>query len=594
MTSEGPTFTEAAIRDLALSRSYERGESYYDRGAVRSIVRRGDQVRAEVAGSRPRPYSVTIEFDSTGIVSAECSCPYDHGGICKHRVAVLLTVLRDPESVRDQEPVDKLIDDADVDRENLVELLVELSERDPEVADWIESRLATVNDGTTEAISVDSEVVRRRANHALPRPTQRGHTDAYAEAARMADELDGLVEHARKAMDAGENDAALGILEAVTEVLATNHWANLLPHDVPELFETFDTLGETFTEAMLAVDLTDSEREAWGRRLIEWDHNLRHFTGRPTLSMAADAALEGWGDEHLQEALAGELDEGGLNGAEPEYTDDLMTSRLAVLERQGRTDEYLNLARVAGETQRYVEMLANEGRVEEAVDCAIERLSAPLSLLGVARTLHENGHSMAALRVGEHGLAVDGTHRHRVTLAEWLRDRAASLDRDELALRAAIAVFEERPSVSAFQAVESLADDEWERVRTDLLDGLREQTPTSANAAEVFHREGQYDDAIDVAERSGRTPVVEPVVDGVVEARPEWALEICKSQAEPIIENGKHDSYETAVRWLRRAGNASRAADELHERRDYVETIRDDHTQKYKLRPMLDDLLEAF
>ena len=32
----------------------------------------------------------------------------------------------------------------------------------------------------------------------------------------------------------------------------------------------------------------------------------------------------------------------------------------------------------------------------------------------------------------------------------------------------------------------------------------------------------------------------------------------------------------------------------LDEWREYVETMRDDHYRKYKLRPMLDDLLEEF
>ncbi|ERG92940.1 MAG: hypothetical protein J07HQW1_02991 [Haloquadratum walsbyi J07HQW1] len=67
-----------------------------------------------------------------------------------------------------------------------------------------------------------------------------------------------------------------------------------------------------------------------------------------------------------------------------------------------------------------------------------------------------------------------------------------------------------------------------------------------------------------------------------------------QSPAEPIVEQGKHDSYETAVRWLGRAGEAAQAAGELEEWREYVETMRDEHYQKYKLRPMLDDLLEEF
>lgn len=619
-----PTLTEAAIRELARPKSYERGQTYYEREAVSDVVRRSETVRADVEGSQYQPYTVTIEFDDAGVARTACACPYDHGGICKHRVAVLLTCLRAPESVRDQQPVTELI--ADADRETLQELLVELADSRPEVAEWIEPRLATTDDetATNTEVSVNLESIRRQANHALPKPGQQGHNDAHAEAKRMAEELNGLIEQAQRAMETGDGEGrsssvsrtesndraerslvssqkplatgdselALAVLEAITEVLATNRWAGLLPHDVTELYETIGTLGETFTEAILAADLTESEREDWTHRLTEWDEGLRHFTGRPTLSVAADAAKQGWSDERLQQALAGTLGEGDLDVDEPMYIAGLTTSRLAVLDRQGRTDEYLNLARAAGKTQTYTEMLAQNGQIEAAVDCAIEKLSTPQSVLAVAKTLRENGHPAAALRVSKHGLTVDGYHR--ATLAEWLRDRAASMDEDELALRAAIAAFEESPSVSAYQAVEELAEEDWECVRTDLLEALREQPSTSSHAAEVFLREDLYDEAIDVAERSGRTRVVEPVVDAVLEERPEWAIGTCKSQAEPIIENGNHDSYETAVRWLRRAGTAARAADALDEWRDYVETMRDEHYQKYKLRPMLDDLLEKF
>jgi len=584
--------TEATVRELARSTSYQRGQTYYDRGAVNDVIRRDERVSADVEGSRYEPYTVTIDFDDAGVAHTACSCPYDHGGICKHRVAVLLTCLRDPESVREKQPIAELI--AKADRETLQELLVELTSSRPEVADWIKPRLATTADDTAtdESVTVNLESIRRQANHALPRAGQRGHNDAYAEAARMAGELDELIDQAQRAMEAGDADTALHVLEAITEVLATNRWAGLLPHDVIDLYETIGTLGETFTEAILAADLTENERTDWAQQLTEWDEELRPFTGRPTLTAAADAARQGWSDDRLQQALAGTLGEGELEVDEPRFVDGLTTSRLAILERQGRTDEYLNLAEAAGEIQKYVTMLAQTGRVEAAVDCAIEKLSTPQALLDVARTLRQNGHPANGLRVAEHGLTIDGSNRD--TLAEWLRDRAAAMDRNELALRAAITAFEDRPSVNAYQAVEELAADDWERVRTDLLDGLREQQPPTSHAAEVFLSEDLYDDAIDVAERSNQTRVLEPVVEAVLEARPEWAIETCKSQAEPIIETGKHDNYETAVRWLRRAGEAARVADNLDEWRDHVETIREEHYRKYKLRPMLDDLLEEF
>jgi len=174
---EWPPLTEATIRELARSNSYQRGQSYYEQEAVSDVVRRGDRVRADVEGSQYQPYTITINFDDIGVAHTDCSCPYDHGGICKHRVAVLLTCLRNPERVRAQPPLSDLL--ADADRETLEELLVEFAAERPDVADWFETRLepSEIADevATDESVSVNLESIRRQAEHALPKPSQRGH-----------------------------------------------------------------------------------------------------------------------------------------------------------------------------------------------------------------------------------------------------------------------------------------------------------------------------------------------------------------------------------------------------------------------------------
>jgi len=107
--------------------------------------------------------------------------------------------------------------------------------------------------------------------------------------------------------------------------------------------------------------------------------------------------------------------------------------------------------------------------------------------------------------------------------------------------------------------------------------------PAGRATAVVY--EELYDEAIERAETSGGPSVIESVVEAVSDQRPDWAIKACETQAEPIIENGQHDRYRTAVRWLERAGTIAQEADSLEEWRDY---------QKYKLRPMLDELLEEF
>jgi uncharacterized Zn finger protein len=597
---EWPPLTEATIRELARSKSYQRGQSYYEQGAVSDVVRRGHAVRADVEGSQYQPYTITLKFDDAGIAHTDCSCPYDHGGICKHRVAVLLTCLRDPECVRTQPPLSDLLTDAD--RETLEALLVELAADRPEVADWLVTRLETsaVADEATadESVSVNLESIQRQAEYALPKPGQRGHNDAHAEAQRMAGELDELLEQARLAIEAGDGETALDILEAITEVLVTNRWSGLLPHDVPDLFETIEDLGELFVEAALTADLPEEERADWEQQLREWDEDttFAHFIGGTVLGAAADAVIEGWDDDRVQQALEGDLDHGEFGEYRQRWhAPAVVDVRLRLLARQDRHDAYLNLSRAAGADLAHAEMLVEVGRIEDAVERGIDHLSDPESLLSLAQTLREHGYTDAAFTVAEHGLTVEEYGKD--TLAEWLRDRAASAGEDDLALEAAITAFETSPSVSAFEAVEELAADDWETIKTDLLEYLRTEQPggrTAARAAEVFIHEDEYDDAITLAKRSGRTSVIEPVVEAVIVERPDWVISTCKAQAEPIVEQGKHDSYETAVRWLRRAGEAAQAADQLAEWREYVETMRDEHYQKYKLRPMLDDLLEKF
>lgn len=329
---------------------------------------------------------------------------------------MLLTCIRDPDSVRDRPPISELV--ANADRETLQDLLVELADNRPEVTDWIETRLTSTEDTSTDtAVSVNIESIRRQVNHALPKPGQRGHNDAYAEAERMAEELDELIEQAQIAIEAGDGETTLDVLAAITDELADNRWADLLPHDVPSVFEVIDDLSETFVEAILTAALTASERDDWEERLTEWDGKFEYYMGESTFLAAADAAAQGWDDERVQRAMAGELDEGEFwedDGAW--YSDDVVTARLAVLEREDRIEEYLNLAAAANQTRAYARMLVQEGRIEEAADYAIERFSTPDAVLELAKTLRAHDETRAALRVAEHGLTLDGYRKD--TLAE--------------------------------------------------------------------------------------------------------------------------------------------------------------------------------
>jgi uncharacterized Zn finger protein len=126
-----PPITEKLVRSGADAKVFDRGVNYFESGAIIDPVRTGDLLFAYCAGSEYRPYRVLIRFNKKGIAEAACTCPYDWGGLCKHQVALLLTHIRAPESIKVCKPVAELL--ADWKKEELIGVIVEMVDRHPEL-----------------------------------------------------------------------------------------------------------------------------------------------------------------------------------------------------------------------------------------------------------------------------------------------------------------------------------------------------------------------------------------------------------------------------------------------------------------------------
>lgn len=90
-----PQLDENQIQRLATPGSYERGEEYYQQSKVISPTQKGSILSAYCSGNRL--YQMAVVLGEEGITRHSCTCPYNRGGLCKHRVALLLTWLRQPE-----------------------------------------------------------------------------------------------------------------------------------------------------------------------------------------------------------------------------------------------------------------------------------------------------------------------------------------------------------------------------------------------------------------------------------------------------------------------------------------------------------------
>lgn len=85
-----PKITEDIVREIDKGLSYAKGYDYFKSGAVRKVWIENGSYKADVQGSEL--YTVTVS-EVGGRIAADCTCPYDWGGVCKHIVAAMLHIV---------------------------------------------------------------------------------------------------------------------------------------------------------------------------------------------------------------------------------------------------------------------------------------------------------------------------------------------------------------------------------------------------------------------------------------------------------------------------------------------------------------------
>lgn len=590
-----PKITESTIRQYASAETFGRGQQYYRQGAVLSLVQRGDVLQAEVEGSEPAPYRVRLVFDAGGATEAACSCAYEWGGWCKHIVATLLAAINRPQEIEERPPLDVAL--ADLDRAQLQALLLHLVEREPQLAEVIESQLALPHAAPTtrqtppasrpRRTPVDPSALRRQVRaivHGLDRlrPSQ-----AYGQVGGVVDALDGVLDQVWAFVQADDGESALAMLEATTaEYLA--HWEVLDDSD-GDASSFFDTLGRAWTETLLCADLTTQERRAWAGKLARWQRDLEDYGVEESFGPALAAVRQGWDYPPLLRVLAGEITaQGAWEDEAPDWADELAIARLNVLERRGRWQDYLHLAEAEGQTERYVTMLVRLDRIQEAIAYGLEHLATAGEALALASALREHGEVEHGLKVAEHGLTLHGP---KAPLATWLRDVAAALGETERALGAATIAFREELSLTAYLRVAELAGEDWPDRRAELLAVLRRsRSYYPQGPVDIFLHEGLIADAIAAVEPGATHALVEQVADAAIASHPDWVIAASRRQAESIMDGGKAQYYAAAARWLAKARAAYQVAAREGEWRAYLQELLERHGRKYKLVPLLEAL----
>jgi uncharacterized Zn finger protein len=210
-----PKLSEANIRRHANTKSYDRGQGYYHSGSVESLVQRGNTLSGWVEGSDVEPYQVTIGFDKGGITAADCTCPYDFGGWCKHIVATLLTCLHHPDHIEQRPELAELL--APLSHEQLKAIVQNLGEKHPKWIDAIEQQIIQ----QTSAKTTKKQKTAQRRTDVDPKPIERkvrGIINEYAGQWNDYPAFEEIEEILRKAdgfLEQGDGNNALMIIGAV-------------------------------------------------------------------------------------------------------------------------------------------------------------------------------------------------------------------------------------------------------------------------------------------------------------------------------------------------------------------------------------------
>ena len=236
----------------------------------------------------------------------------------------------------------------------------------------------------------------------------------------------------------------------------------------------------------------------------------------------------------------------------------------------------------------YLSMLIRLGQWQEAAEQAPARLRTAAQALSIARALHEQGQVVLALQVAEHGLTLP---EGMAELTAWVSDLAAATNRPDLALSAALRVFECSSNLKWYLVIQRLAGVDWPEQQSRLLARIRQPAVyTRAGVVEILLHEQLWDEAITTVNEYTDYALLEQIVEAVIPHRPDWAIRTATRQAERIMDAAKSQSYDHAARWLKHAHDAYQAAGRQAEWSTYLAEIKAKHARKRSLMPLLSGL----
>lgn len=568
--TENFPLTEKGIKELVSDKIFHRGLEYFKEGMVRDIYSIKNTIEAYVEGSGYRPYKVQIEFDQSGIKGMPCcSCPYveDFDDICKHIIAVLLTILKKPENLETKEKLSELL--KNLDKSNLIELIETIVKADSSLSLFLEDFIVGIpkkNNGKKSIPARKSKInpnkYKQEAIQIVRGLDNMAPSQAYWFVGGTVQAIQDLIKKARPFIEKGNTESAISILTGIAQGY-TQEWT-YLDGSNGETPDPFYDLDEGFAEALLVSEVSKSTKESLKKNIEEWIPELEDYGVDDAFSVTLLALKEGWSDENVIKALKGEVKTKAKSKIKNTNKDDflfwrkpakliLSEIRLNILKREKRFDEYMNLALAEGLITQFLLMKIKEKNIQEAVSIGKKFISRSEEAYEVSKKLKEVKALKEALEIGKMVLE---TFDFEPKFGDYVSDLAEKMHKKPLALKAIQKSFFKNPTLKRYNRTWNLADKSHvKKIKDSYLKFLRSSHRNSYDHPKekinIFLQEKLFDDAIKETRHIYSQTFVTKVMSKVLAHNPDWVIKESKKRAMEIIESGKSGNYNIAIDWLK-------------------------------------------
>lgn len=229
---------ESRVREACTDAVFERGRNYRKEGRITRIDRFGTVVTAAVQGSRL--YDVSVDLSARDF-DPSCTCPYSGAGACKHVVAVLLEVAKNP-LTDEHDRIEALLDD--ISPEQLRSFLEDELARNPGMRDRLRARFGD---------SANKSVEEYRAE--VERLFEERTTDSPV--IIEAIDFSRFTDLAAQYRSRGQYRDAATIYRALAEGIEAN--MHLVDAAYDHYARTFQAALDGYVECIQAADLTEEE-----------------------------------------------------------------------------------------------------------------------------------------------------------------------------------------------------------------------------------------------------------------------------------------------------------------------------------------------